>query len=77
MSGSSTPLPPQAVEVTSSRRPEPAVYVKNVSLSSRSAACPVQEDQRATRSRMAPDGSGASELRRDLPRRVDLLTRSE
>jgi hypothetical protein len=65
MSGSSTPPPPRATEVTSSRRPEPAAHEKNMGSSSLSAARPVREDQPATRSHMAPGGSGASEVRRD------------
>jgi hypothetical protein len=77
MSGSSTQSPPRAVEVTSSWQPEPATHEKSVGSSSRSVARPVREDQRATHSRMAPCGSGASEVRRDPPRRVDLPMRPE
>jgi hypothetical protein len=71
MSRSSTPSPPLTVEVTSSRRPVPTAHEKNVGLSSRSGARPAREDQRATRSRTAPSSSGASEARRDLPRRSE------
>jgi hypothetical protein len=77
ISGSSTPSPPRAVEVTSSQWPVPMAHEKNVGWSSRSAAHPVREDQRATHSRTAPGGSGAPEVRRELPRRVDLPRWSE
>jgi hypothetical protein len=40
MSGSSTPSPPRAVEVTSSRRPVPVAQEKNVGSSSRSVVRP-------------------------------------
>jgi hypothetical protein len=76
MSGSSMPSPPRAIEVTSQRL-EPVAHKKNVGSSSRSTARPVREDQRATRSHMAPHGSGASDARRDPPRRVDPPRRSE
>jgi hypothetical protein len=77
MLGSSTPSPPRAVEVTSSRRPDPVAHEKNVGLISRSTARPVREDQRATRSNTTPGGLGASEARRNLPCRVDPPNRSE
>jgi hypothetical protein len=77
MSGSSTTSPPRMVEVTSSRRPEPAARKKNVGSSSRSAARPVREDQQAAHPRMAPGGSSASESRQDPPRQADLPRRTE
>jgi hypothetical protein len=77
MSGSSTLSPPRMVEVTSSRRPEPAAREKNASSSSRSVARPVREDQQVARPRMGPGGSSASEARRDPPCRVDPPRRSE
>jgi hypothetical protein len=64
-------LPPRAVEVTSSLRPEPTTRGKDVGSSSRSEARLVREDQRVTRSRTAPRGSGTLEGQRDLPRRDD------
>jgi hypothetical protein len=77
MSGSSMQSPPRAVKVTSPRRLEPAAHEKSVGPRSWSVARPVREDQRATHSRTAPCGSGASEVWRDLPRRVDLPMRLE
>jgi hypothetical protein len=71
MSGSSTSSPPRATEVTSLRWPETSVREKNAGSSSRSADRPAQGDQQAARPRMAPGGSGASEARRDPPRRAD------
>jgi hypothetical protein len=77
MSGSSTPSPPHAVEVTSSRWPEPVACEKNVGLSSRLAARPVRGEQQVGHPRTAPGGSGTPEARRDPPRRDDLQRRSE
>jgi hypothetical protein len=73
----SSASPPQAVEVTSLRRPEPAAHEKSMGSSSRSVARPIREDQWVTRSRTAPGGSSASEVRRDPPRRVDPPRRPE
>jgi hypothetical protein len=70
MSGSSTSSSPRMVEVTSSRRPEPAAREENVSSSSRSVARPAREDQQAARPHAVPGGSSALEARRDPPRRV-------
>jgi hypothetical protein len=72
ISGSSTPSPPRAVEVTSSQRPEPAVCEGGTGSSSRSGARPVREDQWATHSPTTPGGLGASEVQRDQTRRGDL-----
>jgi hypothetical protein len=71
MSGSSTPSPPRAVEVTSSRRPKLVAREKGVGSSSRLTVCPIREDQWVTRSHMVPGGPGTSEVRRDPPRRDD------
>jgi hypothetical protein len=71
MSGSSTPSPPRVVEVTSSRRPEPAAREKGAGSSLRSVALLVREDQRVTHSHMMLGSPGASEVRRDPPRQDD------
>jgi hypothetical protein len=48
-----------------------------VGSSSHPAALPVREDQRMTRSRAMPSGTGSSEPRRPVPHQADPLRRSE
>jgi hypothetical protein len=59
LSGSSSSSPHHATEVSSPRRPQMAAYDKNAGSSSRPAGHPAQEDQRAVRPRVVPNGMGA------------------
>jgi hypothetical protein len=72
MSGSPSLSPHRAMEVSSSRRPEPTVREKGAGLSSQSGARPFQEDQRVSRSHTVPGGPGAFEGRRDPTQWNDL-----
>jgi hypothetical protein len=71
MSGSPSPSPRQAVEVSLSRRPELATREKGAGSSSQSRARPIREDQRVIRSHTMPGVPCASERRRDPPHRDD------
>jgi hypothetical protein len=77
MSGSSSSSLPRGVEVSSSHWPQAARRDKTVGSSSRLAAPSVRDDQRMTRSRATPSGTGAPEPRRPAPRQVDHPRRSE
>jgi hypothetical protein len=77
MSRSSSSSLPRGVEVSSSHRPQAARRDKTVGSSSRAAAPCVREDQRMTRSRAAPSGTGAPDPRRPVPRQVEPPRRSE
>jgi hypothetical protein len=77
MSGSSLSSPHRGVEVLSSHRPQAARRDKTVGLNSRLAAPSIQEEQRMTRSRATPAGTGAPEPRRLAPRQDDPPRRSE
>jgi hypothetical protein len=71
MSGSSSSSPPRGAEVLSSRQPPMAARDKKVGSSSRQAARPAQEGQRAVRPRVTPSGTGTPELQRTAPRQAD------
>jgi hypothetical protein len=71
MSGSSSSLPPRAIEVSSSRRTQMAARDKNVGSSSRQVARPSREDQRTVRPHVAPSWTGASESQRTAPRQAN------
>jgi hypothetical protein len=77
MSGSSSSLPPHAIEVSSSRRLQTAARDKNVGSSSRPAARPAREDQRTVRPRVAPSRTGASESQRVVRHKQTPPKRSE
>jgi hypothetical protein len=76
MSGSSSSSLSRGVEVSSSHRPQAARRDKTMGSSSRLAAPSVREDQRMTRSRATPSGTGTPESRRPAPRQVDPPRRS-
>jgi hypothetical protein len=77
MSGSSSSSPPRGAEVLSSRQLPMAARDKKVGSSSRQAASPAQEGQRAVRPRVAPSGTGTPESQRTAPRQADPPRRSE
>jgi hypothetical protein len=77
MSGSSSSSPLRGAKVLSLRWPREAGRDKIVGLSSHLAAPPARVGQRSTRSRTVPSGTGAPELQRPAPRKIDPPRRSE